>query len=176
VREALKALEYEGLVGSEPHRGFTVTSLDADDVEEVYELRLLLEAQAIRLAMPLLTEEDLAELDLHFNTMSATADDPDRQLAAREAFYLRLFSVAGRPRLLSMIVRLRQEVARMLRWPTVQYSPAHHAEFYEAIKTGDSELAISKLEAHYRRVAALIRRYIKEGDTRDRVVTPLDRR
>src|SRR5947209_5967811 len=63
VREALRALEYEGLVRSEPHRGFTVTSLDADDVEEVYDLRIVLESHAIRLAVPLLTDEDLVELE-----------------------------------------------------------------------------------------------------------------
>ncbi len=66
VREALRALEYEGLVSSEPHRGFTVTALDADDVEEVYALRILLESEAVRLALPLLTDEDLEELEVLF--------------------------------------------------------------------------------------------------------------
>jgi DNA-binding GntR family transcriptional regulator len=59
VREALRALEYEGLVTSLPYRGFTVTELDADDVEEVYELRVLLETHAVRLAVPLITDDDL---------------------------------------------------------------------------------------------------------------------
>ena len=174
VREALRALEYEGLVRSEPHRGFTVTSLDADDVEEVYELRLLLEAEAVRLAIPLLTDEDLAELDAMFEVMNDSTD-PDGQLAARERFYLRLFAVAGRPRLLSLIMRLRQEVARALRWPTIQYSPSHHAQFYEAVKAGDANAAVAQLDGHYRRVALLIRRYLREGDMRQRVVKPLDR-
>ena len=66
VREALRALEYEGLVTSEPHRGFTVTALDADDVEEVYDLRILLESEAVRLALPLLTDEDLEDLEVLF--------------------------------------------------------------------------------------------------------------
>lgn len=174
VREALRALEYEGLVRSEPHRGFTVTSLDADDVEEVYELRVLLESEAVRLAIPLLTDEDVAELNELFRAMTET-DDPDEQLLARERFYLRLFAAAGRPRLLSLIMRLRQEVARALRWPTIQYSPSHHAEFFEAVKAGDVDAAVAKLSGHYRRVAALIRRYLREGDMRERVVTPLDR-
>jgi DNA-binding transcriptional regulator YhcF (GntR family) len=39
IREALRALEFEGLVTSEPHRGFAVAALQADDVEEVYDLR-----------------------------------------------------------------------------------------------------------------------------------------
>jgi len=63
VREALRALEYEGLVRSEPHRGFTVTRMDADEVEEIYDLRILLESHAVRLALPLLTDEDLDELE-----------------------------------------------------------------------------------------------------------------
>ncbi len=62
VREALRALEYEGLATSEPHRGFTVTSMDADDVEEVYDLRIVLEGHALRRAVPLLTDDDLSEL------------------------------------------------------------------------------------------------------------------
>ena len=97
VREALRALEYEGLVTSEPHRGFTVTSLDADDVEEVYDLRIVLEGHALRLAVPLLTDDDLSELGQLYDEMT-TAATPDEQLAAREHFYLRLYSVSGRPR------------------------------------------------------------------------------
>ena len=84
VREALRALEYEGLVASEPHRGFTVTTLDADDVEEVNDLRILLESEAVRLALPLLTDEDLEELEGLFQAMQA-ATAPDDQLPRASA-------------------------------------------------------------------------------------------
>ncbi len=167
VREALRALEYEGLVRSEPHRGFTVTSLDADDVEEVYDLRILLEAHAVRLALPLLTDDDLDELERLFDRMQNAAT-PDGQLAAREGFYLRLYSVTGRPRLVGLIARLRQEVARALRWPTIQHSPSIHEQFFDAVKTGDAERAVAQLSGHYRRVAMLIRRYLREADSRER--------
>jgi DNA-binding GntR family transcriptional regulator len=173
VREALRALEYEGLVRSEPHRGFTVTALDADDVEEVYDLRILLESHAVRLAIPLLTDEDLEELEQLSATMKNAAT-PDEQLAARESFYLRLYSVTGRPRLVGLIARNRQEVARALRWPTIQHSPTIHEEFVDAVRLGDADRAVATLAGHYRRVAMLIRRYLREADARDRAA--LERR
>lgn len=167
VREALRALEYEGLVSSEPNRGFTVTALDADDVDEVYELRILLEGHAVRVALPLLTDEDLEDLEGLFKEMQ-DAHSPDDQLAARERFYYRLYSVTGRPRLVSLVMRLRQEVARVLRWATIQHSESIHEQFFEAVRTGDADRAVAQLGGHYRRVALLIRRYIKEAEARDR--------
>jgi DNA-binding GntR family transcriptional regulator len=167
VREALRALEYEGLVSSEPHRGFTVTALDADDVEEVYGLRILLESEAVRLALPLLTDEDLEDLEVLFKTMQEAAS-PDDQLASRERFYIRLYSVTGRPRLVGLIIRLRQEVARVLRWATIQHSSSIHEHFFEAVRVGDADRAVAHLSGHYQRVAVLIRRYIKEAEARDR--------
>jgi DNA-binding GntR family transcriptional regulator len=167
VREALRALEYEGLVTSEPHRGFTVTSLDPDDVQEVYDLRILLESEAVRQALPLLTDEDLEDLEKLFAEMQA-AEKPDQQLAARERFYIRLYSVTGRPRLVGLIIRLRQEVARVLRWTTIVHSSSIHEHFFEAVRVGDVDRAIAHLAGHYRRVAVLIRRRIKEGEARQR--------
>jgi DNA-binding GntR family transcriptional regulator len=175
VREALRALEYEGLVSSEPHRGFTVTALDADDVEEVYDLRILLESHALRLALPLITDEDLEEIEALYNQMT-TATDPDEELAARERFYIRLYSVTGRPRLVGLIVRLRQEVARALRWPTLQHAPSIHEHFFEAVRMGDTDRAVAQLSGHYRRVALLIRRYLRESEMRDRTLSPSERR
>ncbi len=167
VREALRALEYEGLVRSSPYRGFTVTELDADDIEEVYDLRIVLEAHAVRLAVPLITEDDLRVLDGLYREMVA-APAGDAELAARERFYIRLYSITGRPRLVGLISRLRQEVARSLRWPTLQHAPSHHEAFFNAIRAGDAESAASQLASHYRRVAVLIRRYIRGNSMLER--------
>lgn len=162
VRESLRVLEYEGLVVSEPHRGFTVTSLDADQIDEIYDLRILLESHAIRLTITLLTPRDVDELDRLYQAMTDATED-DARLAAREHFYHRLYSVTARPRLVALISRLRQEVARSLRWMQVTQSPAHHAEFWAAVKAGDGDLAAEVLAAHYRRIGALIRRFLREA-------------
>ncbi len=162
VREALRVLEYEGLAESEPHRGFTVTSLDADQIEEIYDLRIVLETHAVRLAIPLLTDHDLADLQALYDEMEA-AEDSDTKLAKREQFYLRLYGVTARPRLVGLIARLRQEVARSLRWKLVQHSPSHHEIFFDAVKNADADLAAAELASHYRKIAALLRRFLRES-------------
>jgi len=167
VREALRALEYEGLVASLPYRGFTVTELDADDIEEVYDLRIILEGHAVRLAIPLMTDDDLRELE-ELHARVAETEGPDAQLAARERFYNRLYSITGRPRLVKLISRLRQEVARSLRWPTLQHAPEHHEQFFASIRAGDADGAASQLASHYRRVAVLIRRYLRDAAASER--------
>ena len=166
VREALRVLAYEGLVTSEPYRGFTVTSLPGvEDVEEIYDLRTVLEAHAIRLAVALLTDSDLDDLGALQAAMAAE-EDADRQFVLREQFYLRLYSITARPRLIELIFRLRQEVARSLRWKLVQHSPEHHDRFWHAIRDGDAEAAVAELTGHYNKVAALLRRFLREPDQR----------
>lgn len=160
IRAALRALEYEGLATSEPHRGYTVTSLEATDIEEIYELRIVLESHAIRLALPLLTDDDLGELERRYEAMAA-APDPDAQLALREEFYGHLYAVTARPRLIEVIARLRREVARPLRWTLARHTPSHHETLWAAVKAGDADGACAELATHYRRVAALLKRLLR---------------
>lgn len=76
VRQALERLVQEGLVRSDPRRGFWTSTFTAQDIHEIYDLRGALEALAVRLAAPRLSQEDLkahlealyavrAELDAH---------------------------------------------------------------------------------------------------------------
>lgn len=164
VREALRLLEYEGFVTSEPRRGFVVTELDADQLEEVYELRCVLETHAVRAAIPLLTDLDLADLSRLYEEME-TADDPDVRLVRRDQFYLRLYSVTARPQLLDLIARLRKRIPRPLRWKLVRHlhEPHHRRTLFQAVQNGDADLAASELESHYRKVIGLLRRFLREA-------------
>lgn len=166
IREALRVLAYEGLVHSIPYRGFSVTSLPGvEQIEEIYDLRTVLEAHAVRLAVSLLTDADIDDLRRIHDAM-VREEDEDRQFILREEFYLRLYSVTARPRLIELIFRLRQDVARSLRWKLVQHSPAHHDRFWDAICQADADRAVAELTSHYGKVAALIRRFLREPDQR----------
>lgn len=164
IREALRALEYEGLARSEANRGFQVTSVDAGDIEEIYDLRTVLESHAIRLAIPLLTYEDLDELERLYQRM-VDVPEPDEQLVAREEFYERLYSVTARPRLVALIMRFRREVARPLRWRLASHTPSHHEALWAAIRDGDADRATRELATHYRKVSALLRRMVRSDRT-----------
>lgn len=63
VREALRRLEMEGLVVTAPYKGATVAPLAVEDIREIYEVRGTLEALAVRLAIPRLTDDQIGELE-----------------------------------------------------------------------------------------------------------------
>ena len=60
VREAFRQLEAQGLVRIYPNRGAVVTKLSCKELSDVMDTRILLEVGALRLALPHITEEDLA--------------------------------------------------------------------------------------------------------------------
>jgi DNA-binding GntR family transcriptional regulator len=62
VREALSALDREGIVVHVPRKGFFVIDFTDKDLEEIYSLRLLLEREALSRAMDRFTESDDAHL------------------------------------------------------------------------------------------------------------------
>lgn len=59
VREALRALQAEGLVTYSPNRGATVAVVTTEDIVEMLEVRIALECHALRLAIPRLADADI---------------------------------------------------------------------------------------------------------------------
>ena len=70
IREALRQLEVEGLVMIEPRRGAIVTPISTEDIEEIYQLRAMLEGQAMEMSVDFLDEEDFDELEGLYEKMS----------------------------------------------------------------------------------------------------------
>ncbi len=63
VRDALRALEREGLVVGFPNRGSFVREFSPHDVDEIFSLRVAIESLAAEWAIEHLTEEDLREME-----------------------------------------------------------------------------------------------------------------
>ena len=63
LREALKQLAAEGFVTITSHKGAVVAELSIQEVEELFEIRLRLETWLLQLAIPAMTDRDLAALD-----------------------------------------------------------------------------------------------------------------
>src|SRR5688500_19806519 len=79
VREALQALEGEGLITILPHKGATVLSLDAKRVSDIYDLRGAVESLLVRRSLPNLTNAAMRQLgEIHRDLAAAVkAEDSE---------------------------------------------------------------------------------------------------
>src|SRR5919112_1940186 len=97
LREALRMLQREGLVVSEPNRRVRIAGLSSADAEELYVMRIALEAVAIRITVPTLTSTDFAELEglmAQMDHYMRTEDRPGLR-APHRAFHDRLVRDSG---------------------------------------------------------------------------------
>src|SRR5918998_1911085 len=62
LREALRMLQREGLIDAQYNRGVQVSRLSTADLEDLYAQRIVTEALGVRLTVPTLTRDDIAEL------------------------------------------------------------------------------------------------------------------
>jgi DNA-binding GntR family transcriptional regulator len=115
VREALKQLESEGLVTIYPHRGVAVSELNAEDVEEIFGIRIVLEQKASELAIPRLGLADLAEMEALLDRMDQNGSHGPKWIKLNEKFHHTINNASGWPRLVSMIEVQRVNVERYVR-------------------------------------------------------------
>jgi DNA-binding GntR family transcriptional regulator len=89
VREALRALEQEGQVVYRPRRGYFLTELHVEDLQEIYALRALLEERAVRHALPTLDDDALERIELAARDCAAAAERGDvaAELEANRRFH-----------------------------------------------------------------------------------------
>lgn len=77
IREALRRLEAEGLVEFEAQKGARVRPVSADELQELYDLRILLEGHAARLAAKRITDDELDALRRNNNAFLDILDQAD---------------------------------------------------------------------------------------------------
>jgi len=108
VREALKMLEAEGQVVYHPHRGYFVAELSVSDLLEVYRLRELLEAEAIRTAVPRLSDDEVSGIAALLGEVETAAEAGDIMAltSANRRFHFAIFEASGMPRLTRLLQQL----------------------------------------------------------------------
>jgi DNA-binding GntR family transcriptional regulator len=163
LREALRMLQREGLVVSEPNRRVRIADLSSSDAEELYVMRIALEGVAVRITVPTLTSDDFAELEGYMAQMDhyMRAGDPPGMRAPHRAFHQRFIAASG-PRVSEMIGQLFDHAERYRRafgaaTPEVwDQRRAEHRGLVDAAAEGDVDLTAQRLIAHYSRTVALI--------------------
>jgi DNA-binding GntR family transcriptional regulator len=107
LREALARLEQDGLLLSQANRGFFVRPLNADEVEEVYALRLKLEPDAVAEAAKVATDADRRAARLALDALDVAASTDKTQVGKlNRAFHMSLIRPLHRQVTIQIIERL----------------------------------------------------------------------
>jgi DNA-binding GntR family transcriptional regulator len=126
VREALRALERDGLVEVHPNRGAYVVRLSPEEIVETTDLRILIEGDLIARAAPMMSDADLGTVVAAAKAAEAASMTPAWNDADRE-FHVALYAPARRPQQLALAVSLRRSIARY--WSLYGQLPARRKEW-----------------------------------------------
>nr|WP_242461476.1 GntR family transcriptional regulator [Pseudomonas sivasensis] len=169
VREALRQLEAQSLLHVVTHKGAVVAPLIEDNSAETYELRLLLESEALRLSIPLLTEADLADAE---NFICALEQEKDYTEIGRlnRLFHMTLYSKAPNQRLLKLVEHGLNEEERFLRFNLEamglgETSQEDHRELLNLVAQRKTDESILTLRNHLMRGMEVITAYLNSPNT-----------
>jgi DNA-binding GntR family transcriptional regulator len=165
VRDALRQLEAEGLVSIHPTRGAFVAGMDRGEIAEIYAVRELLEAEALRLAFPSLGEVDLAAAGSALDQIDGEPDVARWGLLNR-AFHLALYRPCGNARLLALIEAQHNASDRYVRilLSNLNYrsrSQAEHRRLLALCRRHERETALKLLKQHLREGSAALVKFVK---------------
>jgi DNA-binding GntR family transcriptional regulator len=161
VREALHRLEAEGWVDLRPNQGAFVHVPTDEEVDQLLDVRELLEVETARLAAA--TGGHVARLRLicHEGEAAVEAGDTGRFVAVNTEFHAELARMAGN----AVLAELAEIVGRRVRWYYRQVAPvrghescAEHRDMVEAIEAGDAERASAIARKHTERTKAAYHR------------------
>ncbi|MDA3629462.1 GntR family transcriptional regulator [Saccharopolyspora oryzae] len=154
VREALKALEAEGVVRHQPNVGYTVTRLSSEELRQAYLMRGALEAVVLR-ELPRLSAAQIVELGELNDQIAQAADEVDvlRMTELNHDFHFVIFRASG----LRLVVDEIERIWKM----TEAYRSVYlydeaarrrivreHRQLINALRRGHTEKAIAIMDSH----------------------------
>ena len=153
AREALRRLEIDGLVVSEPRFGMKVTELGYIETLELYEAREALEMAAVEICAEKISDIEIAELEILQEQMAGSVRDPSRMASLNYAFHKALLN-AVKNRYLTMSFEVIQKTLAILGPTTLanteraEESLIEHQELIQCLKHYDSEGARKVMGRH----------------------------
>lgn len=155
VREAMIDLCKEGHVEAIRNRGYRVVPISDRELDEIVELRALIEVPTVAIAASVATPEQVASLRPLADELERTAADGLLRefITADNAFHLGLLAIAGN----ELIVREARRLRGLSRLSALQHlheegrlvqTAAEHAQLLDLIQAKDSEGAAALMAKH----------------------------
>lgn len=175
IREALRELAAEGFVKISPNQGVIVSNASIENIQEVLQIRGVLEGLAARLATKIISEEEIKELEKYQKQMEYYTNK-DNSLAFSEIdaeFHELILNICGNNRLIQIRKNISDQAhryrIRSLSIPgRLEYSLKEHQEIFEALKRKDSEQADRLSQKHIENVLANILAHKKKEEDKNK--------
>jgi DNA-binding GntR family transcriptional regulator len=156
IREAIRHLEQMGLVEKIPYRGAFVSELTQRDVEELHNMRELLEGLAARLLAERRDPKAIAKLQAILDDMcqAAVSGEPSRVIALDADFHDTLIELSEHKLLREVWTIVRGRLRRFLvlrrhrLYSTLEEAVQLHESVVRAIAAGEAEQAEAKTRRH----------------------------
>ncbi|MCR8546365.1 GntR family transcriptional regulator [Salipiger sp. P9] len=174
VREAARLLENSGLITYLPNRGFFVRSISARELEDLYELRLVIETAAVRRLIRNGLGAAEAQLAAQIDELHRVAG-PDfdmlTQVEADMEFHRLLCAASGNPKFLAVFQQIATETELSIMLIGRLYDDAHrlaetHEPILAALRAGDEARAVEAIRYHIDVARAVVTEQFRklEGD------------
>ena len=166
VREALHRLAAEGFIVIDPQRGARVAEFNSRDLEQIYEVRMMLEGRAAQRAAERMTPEAAKRLRAILEKMEVTNISPVDWVRLNWEFHDSLYASADQEFIRKTISNLRRNMEPYLRLDIAQvgnYTAGRrdHRAILQACVRGDGKLASRLTIAHLRRTAQGLIMYVQ---------------
>jgi DNA-binding GntR family transcriptional regulator len=155
VREAMLTLVNQGVMEVVPNRGFRVTPVTDKDLDEVYQLRLMLEVPAVRQLAQRDNTDHAETLRGHARRCTQAAEDRDMTvfLEADRDFHLSLLGLLENGRLVQMVEMLRDQtrlygLRTLAEEGKLVTTSLEHFGLLEAVLSGDPDKAAAEMARH----------------------------
>ena len=162
VREALLDLVKEGLVVSVRNKGFRVTEVTDRQLDDINELRALIEVPIITRLASAITAEQVRALRPLADKICAAAHEGDliRYIEADQRFHLDLLALSNNARLVDVVRELRAQtrlygLARLVSEHRLIESAREHHEILDALEAGDQARTDAVMSRHIGHVRGL---------------------
>jgi DNA-binding GntR family transcriptional regulator len=154
VREALLILQTEGLVDAAPNRGAVVRSHDADDLEDLYQLRALLEGYAARRAAANISQAAIDGLWASCDRFENLIEGDVQELVKENLLFHNVILDAAQSRRVAELIRKVIELPLVYRsyiWYSIdqrRISAHYHRQITRALEARDGERAELVMKEH----------------------------
>ena len=158
VRSALARLSEEGLVESVANKGSVVIGITKEDIVDIYHIRMRLEGLASLIAASKITDEGLAELleSVELSEFYIKKNNTEKLKELDSEFHEAIYRATGNKPLCKTLSELHRKIKTYRKLSLtvpgrLECSVAEHREIYEAIASGNGELADTLTSLHVKR-------------------------